>query len=242
MDFFYLATTSARDLSRLLSIMPIGAFDFKRICLLSYRSRSTLMSYTDHSVQRCLKSNAPNESAQWTHISTSAIQVWWHTPPFHYKHQDGGEKIWLHQGTNYSVHEHLVLTTDTKVIPQFMHNHVNQILRDSASSCHVCWDAVFCTYFVVIECVDWNKIVWIKVLFLENYFIFLICCIWAGQGCTLVTHETNAQHYVSFVSLHHFHHVWCACRSQEEFTDSDVSCRVTSRHKHFLISLQIFLL
>ncbi len=114
--------------------------------------------------------------------------------------------------------------------------------RHSASSCHVCWDAVFCTYFVVIECVDWNKFVWIKVLFLDNYFIFLICCIWAGQGCTLVTHETNAQHYVSFVSLHHFHHVWCACRSQEEFTDSDVSCRVTSRPKHFLISLQIFLL
>ncbi len=45
---------------------------------------------------------------------------------------------------------------------------------------------------------------------------------------------------VSFVSLYHYHHVWCACRSQEEFTDSNVSCRVTSRPKHFLISLQIF--
>ncbi len=43
----------------------------------------------------------------------------------------------------------------------------------------------------------------------------------------------------NFVSLYHFHHVWCACRSQEEFTDSNVSCRVTSRPKHFLISLQI---
>ncbi len=31
-----------------------------RIHLLSYRSRSTLMSYTDHSVQRLFKSNAPN--------------------------------------------------------------------------------------------------------------------------------------------------------------------------------------
>ncbi len=41
------------------------------------------------------------------------------------------------------------------------------------------------------------------------------------------------------VSLYHFHHVWCACRSQEELTDSNVSCRVTSRPKHFLISLQI---
>ncbi len=45
------------------------------IHLRSYRSRGTLMSYTDHSVQRRLKSNAPNESAQLTHISTSAIQI-----------------------------------------------------------------------------------------------------------------------------------------------------------------------
>ncbi len=76
-----------------------------------------------------------------------------------------------------------------------------------------------------------------KGLFLEKYFMFFMCCIRAGQGCTLVTHGTNAQHYVS---LYHLHHVWCACRSQEEFTDSYVSCRVTSRLKHFLISLQIW--
>ncbi len=37
----------------------------------------------------------------------------------------------------------------------------------------------------------------------------------------------------NIVSLHHIHHVWCACRSQEEFTDSNVLCRVTSRPKHF---------
>ncbi len=43
----------------------------------------------------------------------------------------------------------------------------------------------------------------------------------------------------NIVSLYHFHHVWCACRSHEELTDSNVSCRVTSRPKHFLISLQI---
>ncbi len=90
-----------------------------------------------------------------------------HSPPFNYKHQ----KIWLHQSTNYSVYEHLVLATDTTFIPQSMPNHVKQILRDSASSCHVCCDAVFHTYFVVIECVDWNKFVWIKVLFLENHNI-----------------------------------------------------------------------
>ncbi len=51
-----------------------------------------------------------------------------------------------------TTHEHLVLTTDTDVISQSMHNHVNQILRDT---CHVCWDAVFCTYFIVI--VRWPR-------------------------------------------------------------------------------------
>ncbi len=70
--------------------------------------------------------------------------------------------------------------------------------------------------------------------------LFQISCIWAGQGCTLVTHETNAQQYVSVVCLHHFYHILFACRSQEEFTDSNVSCRVTSRPKNFLISLQFF--
>ncbi len=109
---------------------------------------------------------------QWTHISTSAIQIWWHTPPFHYKHQDGGEKIWLHQGTNYSVHEHLVLTTDKSYTTIHAQSCQPDTERYSASSCHVCWDAVFCTYFVVI--VDWNKFVWIKVLFLENHISYLL--------------------------------------------------------------------
>ncbi len=186
------------------------------------------MSYTDHPVQRRLKSNVPNESVQWTHISTSAIQIWWHTPPFHYKHQDGGEKIWkkcdyIRAPNTCFNHRH---KSYTKIHAQSCQPDTE---RHSAS-CHVCWDAVICTYFVVIECFDWNKFVWIKVLF-WRIIIVLICCIWTGQGCTLVTHETNAQHYVFFVSLHHFHHVWCACRSQEECTDSDVSC---SRPKHFL--------
>ncbi len=64
--------------------MIIGAFDFKQRCIewsvyyikyresireqvvpmLSNGSRSTLMSYTDHSMQRCLKSNAPNTMAR----------------------------------------------------------------------------------------------------------------------------------------------------------------------------------
>ncbi len=38
-----------------------------RFHLLSYRSRGTLMSYTDHSVQRRLKSNTP-------HVRTQAEQ------------------------------------------------------------------------------------------------------------------------------------------------------------------------
>ncbi len=42
-----------------------------RIHLLSYRSRGTLMSYTDHSAQRRLKSNAPCESL------TNNEQVTW---------------------------------------------------------------------------------------------------------------------------------------------------------------------
>ncbi len=112
--------------------------------------------------------------------------------------------------------------------------------RHSASSCHVYWDAVFWTCFVVIECVDWYKFVWIKVLFLENHDIsYLLYLSKTGMhfGDTKIGH-----HYVSFVSLHHFYHVWCACRSQEQFTNSNVSCRVTSRPKHFLISLQMFLL
>ncbi len=35
-----------------------------RFHLLSYRSRGTLMSYTDHSVQCRFKSNAPNETVR----------------------------------------------------------------------------------------------------------------------------------------------------------------------------------
>ncbi len=45
-----------------------------RIRLLSYRSRGTLMSYTDHSAQRRLKSNAPNVSKQLIHKSFGASQ------------------------------------------------------------------------------------------------------------------------------------------------------------------------
>ncbi len=39
-----------------------------RIRLLSYRSRGTLMSYSDHSAQRCFKSNAPNERCSTDHM------------------------------------------------------------------------------------------------------------------------------------------------------------------------------
>ncbi len=38
------------------------AIRMHRIRLLSYRSRGTLMSYSDHSAQRCFKSNAPSFS------------------------------------------------------------------------------------------------------------------------------------------------------------------------------------
>ncbi len=144
-------------------------------------------------------------------------------------------KIWLHQGTNYSVYEHLVLTTDTKVIPlpdtfiqsdlqymQAIHFFVSicvpwelnpQLLRcwcnalttepQEQRSNQILRDTVHHRVMCALLCVDWNKFVWITFLFLENYFIFLICCIRAGQGCTLVTHDTNAQLYVSFL-----HQTW----------------------------------
>ncbi len=44
-----------------------------RIRLLSYRSRGTLMSYTDHSVQRRLKSNAPNDMSFTIYTGWSII-------------------------------------------------------------------------------------------------------------------------------------------------------------------------
>ncbi len=43
-------------------------------------------------------------------------------------------------------------------------------------------------------------------------------------------HFGDMKQMPNIVSLHHFHHFLCACRSQEEFTDSNVSCRVTSKH------------
>ncbi len=70
-------------------------------------------------------------------------------------------------------HRHIVL-------PQFMHNHVTSCqdtCMDSALLCHVWWDAVFCTYFIGIGCVDWNMFVWIKVLFLENHNISHQVCL-----------------------------------------------------------------
>ncbi len=73
-------------------IQSVGAFDLKRRCtewsvyqpygpdikvprepfesisfICSYRSRGTLMSYTDHSVQRRFKSNTPNVRTQAEH-------------------------------------------------------------------------------------------------------------------------------------------------------------------------------
>ncbi len=134
-------------------------------------------------------------------------------------------------GHQLLVHEHLVLTKDTKVIPQSCQPDTE---RHSASSCHLCWDAVFCTYFVVIECVDWNKFVWMKALFLDNYLIFLICCIWAGQGCTLVKHETNAQH-MCLLCLYIISIMFDVLADhRNKFTDSNVSGRVTSKPKHFI--------
>ncbi len=100
---------------------------------------------------------------------------------------------------------------------------------------------VFHTYFVVIECVDWNKFVWIKVLFLENHNIsYLLYLSRAEMHFGDTWNKCTTLCYL--LSLHHFHHVWCVCKSQEEFTNSNVSCRVISRPKHFLVSLQIVLL
>ncbi len=67
-------------------------------------------------------------------------------------------------------------------------------------------------------------------VFGESYFLSVV---FKQDRDALWWHMKQMPNIVSFVSLHHFHHVWCACRSQEEFTDSNVSCRVTSRPKHF---------
>ncbi len=67
-------------------------------------------------------------------------------------------------------------------------------------------------------------------LYDSSYLLYLS---WTGM------HFGDTWNKCPTLSLYHFHHVWCACRSQEELTDSNVSCRVTSRPKHFLISLQI---
>ncbi len=51
--------------------------------LLSYRSRGTLMSYTDHSAQRRLKSNAPFHCWPWVRFpkTTSDHSCFWETHP-----------------------------------------------------------------------------------------------------------------------------------------------------------------
>ncbi len=52
------------------------AIRMHRIRLLSYRSRGTLMSYGDHSAQRCFKSNAPSSSRSLeNHRQVSLIRL-----------------------------------------------------------------------------------------------------------------------------------------------------------------------
>ncbi len=51
--------------------LPREWFESIRICLLSYRSRGTLMSYTDHSAQRCFKSNTPIVS-----LALKMVNMW----------------------------------------------------------------------------------------------------------------------------------------------------------------------
>ncbi len=76
-------------------IQSVGAFDLKRRCtewsvydikvpresfesiglICSYRSRGTLMSYTDHSVQRRFKSNTPeNTSRTWETLCNETVR------------------------------------------------------------------------------------------------------------------------------------------------------------------------
>jgi len=47
------------------------------------------------------------------------------------------------------VHAHLVLTTDTNILAQIMHNHDGHRIMDSALLCHVL--RVFCTFKQVFE-------------------------------------------------------------------------------------------
>ncbi len=49
--------------------VPREPFESIRIHLLSYRSRGTVMSYTVHSAQRRLKSNAPIVICGWVGLS-----------------------------------------------------------------------------------------------------------------------------------------------------------------------------
>ncbi len=53
--------------------VPRERFESIRIHLLSHRSRSTVMSYTDHSAQRRFKSNTPNNCSgrSYDHLSIS---------------------------------------------------------------------------------------------------------------------------------------------------------------------------
>ncbi len=82
----------------------LGAFDFKRRCtersvydikvpretfesigsvLLSYRSRGTLMSYTDHSVQRRLKSNKTMENKGNHSVESATAKQYSQRPGWH---------------------------------------------------------------------------------------------------------------------------------------------------------------
>ncbi len=117
---------------------------------------------------------------------------------------------WGHKlQVNYSVHEYLVLTTGIKLYHKFMHNHVNQILKDtfmdSALLCHVWWDAVFCTYFIGIKCVDWNVCMNKGFVFWE-IIISLIRCVWAEKWSIFQTHniisnKTQNKWFCVFTSL-----------------------------------------
>ncbi len=153
--------------------------------------------------------------------SSHAIQIWWHTT---ISLEESRENIWLQQGTNYSVHEHLVLTTDTNIIPQFMPT-VTETVHHRVMCAGMQYVAL--TFVVIVRWPrDLNTLQLQKTnanrkstsksrTYLHQFDSR--CC-----KCSQQTHRVVITRSDISPTLYNLHHVWCACRSQEECTDSNV--------------------
>ncbi len=132
----------------------------------------------------------------------------------------------------------------------FLTRTVFSSLRTSSSDTVITWSSLLCLLFpdsligrVTLAPLH-SKQPWklFNLSVLNNRFCvwiiisYFLSVVFEQDRDALWWHMKQMANIVSFVSLHHFQHVWCACKSQEDFTDSNVSCRVTSKPKHFLIS------